>query len=136
MTKFTSEQLKHLKACVERELKMRQNVYPGQVRRGKMTKKASDNEITLMQKLGELVEEQIKIKLGTQGEIFEKRPGMLVVTKKGETGRTYNDESRYEGKIKVWVMSEDYKDFVLNEKGKKYALLCDPDGLTLKGFID
>ncbi len=51
-----------------------------------------------------------------------KNAGCLVITKKGITGRTYSHESLINGKIRVYT-----------DKGK---FLCDPDTLTLKGFID
>lgn len=52
-----------------------------------------------------------------------KRAGMLVETKTGETGRTYSNEEYVNGKVKVWTAT-----------GKK--LLCDPKSLKIKGFID
>ena len=52
-----------------------------------------------------------------------KNAGKLVETKKGLVGRTYNNESPINGKIRVHCTD-----------GSK--LLCDPKTLTLKGFID
>lgn len=52
-----------------------------------------------------------------------KKAGMLVETKTGRTGRTYNSEELVNGKIKVWTV-----------EGIK--LLCDPNSLKIKGFID
>ena len=51
-----------------------------------------------------------------------KNAGQLVETKSGLIGRTYNNEKLVCGKIKVFT-----------EKGN---LLCDPNTLKLKGFID
>jgi len=51
-----------------------------------------------------------------------KKAGQLVETKTGLTGRTYSHEGLINGKIRVYT-----------DKGK---LLCDPNTLTLKGFID
>lgn len=49
--------------------------------------------------------------------------GQLVETKTGKLGRTYNHESLVNGKVQVHCTD-----------GSK--LLCNPDNLTLKGFID
>jgi hypothetical protein len=54
--------------------------------------------------------------------IPNKNAGRLVETKKGLTGRTYNHEDLINGKIRVYT-----------DKGK---LLCNPETLILKGFID
>lgn len=51
-----------------------------------------------------------------------KRAGMLVETKTGLKGRTYSNEDLVNGKVRVYT-----------EKGN---LLCDPNTLKLKGFID
>lgn len=56
------------------------------------------------------------------------KPGYLVKTKTGKTGRTYHAEKMVNGKLKVHVM-EDY-----NLTGEK--LLCDPKKLKIIGFID
>lgn len=50
-----------------------------------------------------------------------KNAGYLVETKTGLTGRTYH-EPLVNGKVRVYT-----------SKGK---LLCDPDSLKMKGFID
>ena len=54
--------------------------------------------------------------------IPNKNSGRLVETKKGLTGRTYNHEDLINGKIRVYT-----------DNGK---LLCDPETLKLKGYID
>jgi len=51
-----------------------------------------------------------------------KNAGKIVETKNGLIGRTYNYESPVNGKIIVHI-----------EKGK---LLCNPETLKLKGYID
>lgn len=52
-----------------------------------------------------------------------KNAGKLVETKNGVIGRTYNNESLINGKVRVYCTD-----------GKK--LLCNPQNLILKGFID
>jgi len=52
-----------------------------------------------------------------------KGAGQLVETKSGKTGRTYNNENLINGKYQVHCTD-----------GSK--LLCSPENLTLKGFID
>lgn len=52
-----------------------------------------------------------------------KNAGRLVETKTGKTGRTYNHEEPVNGKIRVY----------LDDGGK---MLCSPDKLKLKGYID
>jgi hypothetical protein len=52
-----------------------------------------------------------------------KKAGQLVETQKGVLGRTYNNETLVNGKVRVHCVD-----------GSK--LLCDPSKLTLKGFID
>lgn len=51
-----------------------------------------------------------------------KNAGQLVQTKTGLIGRTYNHESLINGKVRVYT-----------DSGK---LLCDPNSLKLKAFID
>lgn len=51
-----------------------------------------------------------------------KNAGRIVETKSGLVGRTYNIEEPINGKL-----------IVHTEKGK---LLCSPETLTLKGFVD
>ncbi|MGV3695521.1 hypothetical protein [Flavobacterium sp.] len=52
-----------------------------------------------------------------------KGAGKLVETKTGKIGRTYNHEGLVNGKYQVYCTD-----------GSK--LLCSPENLTLKGFID
>ncbi len=51
-----------------------------------------------------------------------KKSGLMVKTKSGLIGRTYSNEEPINGKVRVYT-----------EKGK---LLCDPETLKIKGFID
>jgi hypothetical protein len=51
-----------------------------------------------------------------------KNAGRLVETKSGLIGKTYKNEKLINGKVRVHT-----------EKGK---LLCDPNTLKVKGFID
>jgi len=57
--------------------------------------------------------------------------GMIVVTKSGLTGRTFNSDELHEGKQLVYLQ-------IGNKIGQHHAMgiLCDPKTLTLKGFID
>ena len=43
---FTNEQLRK---CAERELRLRRQVYPGRVERGRMTQQQADRELALME---------------------------------------------------------------------------------------
>lgn len=52
--------------------------------------------------------------------------GYLVTTKTGLTGRTYHKDALINGKQPVYVEKD----------GKPLQMLCDPDSLTLNGFID
>ena len=52
--------------------------------------------------------------------------GYLVTTKKGHTGRTYHRDNLINGKQPVYT--------TIN--GKETKLLCDPNTLTINGFID
>lgn len=55
--------------------------------------------------------------------IEHKNSGMIVETKSGKLGRTYNSRDLIDGKLQV-----------ICEDGTK--LLCRPETLKLKGFID
>ena len=63
-----------------------------------------------------------------------RNPGHLVITAKGKEGRTYHKEKYINGKVIVHL-TKDHKP-VLDEKQKPVKVLCDPEKLTLKGFID
>lgn len=52
--------------------------------------------------------------------------GCLVTTKTGLKGRTYHKDNLINGKQPVYVEKD----------GKEVRLLCDPESLTLNGFID
>lgn len=58
----------------------------------------------------------------------KKRPGFIVKTKTGKIGRTYHDEDKGHGKIRVYVM--------VNYELTGEKLLCDPKTLEQVGFID
>ncbi|MDH6354699.1 hypothetical protein M2132_001028 [Dysgonomonas sp. PH5-45] len=53
--------------------------------------------------------------------------GYLVLTKSGLSGRTYHKDELINGKQPIYVKYENNKDL---------KLLCDPESLTVKGFID
>lgn len=64
----------------------------------------------------------------------EKKPGMIVKTKSGSVGRTFNSEKPIMGKTPVYVATK-----TVNGAPTEYSthgLLCDPDTLTVIGFID
>lgn len=52
--------------------------------------------------------------------------GFLVTTKKGLKGRTYHKDDLIGGKQPVYTEID----------GKQVRLLCDPETLTINGFID
>lgn len=52
----------------------------------------------------------------------KKRPGLIVKTKTGLVGRTFNNEEKVNGKVKVYTENQQY--------------LCDPATLTIIGYID
>jgi hypothetical protein len=51
-----------------------------------------------------------------------KKSGIIVETKNGLIGRTYSDEEPINGKIRVYT--------------NKHKILCDPETLKIKGFLD
>lgn len=53
MAGFTPEQLK---ACAERELKMRERVYPRWIEQGRMTQQKADAETAMMRAIVEALE--------------------------------------------------------------------------------
>jgi hypothetical protein len=53
--------------------------------------------------------------------------GYLVETKTGKEGRTYHREGLINGKMVVHIETEE---------GKTLKMLCDPDTVKIKGFID
>ena len=73
----------------------------------------------------EMTEEEMEFEAQQMATFFgsgNKNAGQIVETKTGLIGRTYNHENLINGKARVYT-----------EKGK---LLCDPNTLILKGFID
>jgi len=57
---------------------------------------------------------------------MSKDAGYLVTTKTGKSGRTYHREGRVDNKVVVHVEID----------GKTVKMLCDPNTITLTGFID
>lgn len=57
---------------------------------------------------------------------YKKRRGLLVTTKNGIKGRTYHEDDLIGGKKPVYTEID----------GKPVRLLCDPETLTINGFID
>jgi hypothetical protein len=53
--------------CVDREIRMRERVYPGWVGRGKMTKENADREIAAMKGIRTVLEQALG---GEQGKLF------------------------------------------------------------------
>jgi len=51
-------------------------------------------------------------------------PGYLVETKNGKKGRTYHSKGLINGKIPVYI------------EGEEKPILCIPDTLKLKGYVD
>ena len=70
----------------------------------------------------ELTEWDIELVHRLMGGI-NKKAGQAVTTKTGKEGRTYNYEKPVFGKVRVYCTD-----------GSK--LLCNPDDLTLRGYID
>lgn len=73
----------------------------------------------------ELSEEELEFEFEqckTFAGLNDGKKGYIVETKKGLIGRTFHSDSLVNGKQPVYV-----------ENGK---LLCDPQTLTVKGFID
>lgn len=57
----------------------------------------------------------------------KKQSGYYVETKNGKFGRTYHSDPLINGKQPVYVR---------NDSGTFDKILCDPDTLKLKGYID
>lgn len=73
----------------------------------------------------EMTDEQMEFEVQQMEAFFgggNKRSGMLVQTKSGLTGRTFNHEDSVNGKVKVYT-----------DKGN---LLCEPKTLKVIGFVD
>lgn len=70
----------------------------------------------------QLTEWDVEIGYRLMGRV-NKKAGRVVETATGKVGRTYNHESPVFGKIRVYT-----------DDGEK--LLCDPEKLIIKGFID
>jgi hypothetical protein len=59
-----------------------------------------------------------------------KNPGLIVETKTGKIGRTYNKKGLINGKVPVYVESDDKSSY------SDIAILCDPKTIIQKGIID
>lgn len=57
------------------------------------------------------------------------RPGRLVETSEGKKGFIYNDEEQINGKHRVYIVDDNFQP-------TKEKLLCLPESLTIKGYID
>jgi hypothetical protein len=68
-----------------------------------------------------------------------KSPGKLVsyTTKENtvQQGRTYNSENLVNGKVVVYLLTDDLK-HIQDEKGNAKKVLVDGKKLIIKGFID
>lgn len=61
--------------------------------------------------------------------------GYLVTTKNGHRGRTYHKDKLVNGKIPVYLVNVDMSP-KLDSKGQQMKVLCDPETLNMRGFID
>ena len=59
-------------------------------------------------------------------------PGSIVVTKKGKKGRTYHSKGIINGKVPVYMFTNN----VITSKPDAHAVLCRPESLSVIGFID
>lgn len=65
-----------------------------------------------------------------------KNPGMLVETKDGKIGRTFNADPLINGKVKVYLLNEQTFNPKRDNNGVPLKLLCNPSTLKIKGYID
>ncbi len=67
-------------------------------------------------------------------------PGMLVETKSGKKGRTYNNKPLVYGKVPVYLATEMKETGIpglqVCSKFSDKGILCDPATLKMIGFID
>jgi hypothetical protein len=61
-------------ACVAREVKLRQAVYPGQIQRGKMSAQEADREIRRMEAVLEYLKAAREARFETEDEDLDKVP--------------------------------------------------------------
>lgn len=61
--------------------------------------------------------------------ISQSQAGYLVETKTGKKGRTYHSKGLINGKVPVYleINEREYSD---------KAILCDPDTIKIRGFVD
>lgn len=65
----------------------------------------------------------------------KKKRGRIVETKSGKIGVVYNGQKLVQGKVPVYLVNEDFE--TLSDKhGRPKAILCDPETLKLKGYVD
>ena len=57
--------------------------------------------------------------------------GVIVITKSGKTGRTYNSKPHINGKVPIYLEKNTGK----MDWGET-AILCEPTSLRLTGYID
>jgi hypothetical protein len=62
--------------------------------------------------------------------------GYSVESAKGSRGRTMHSDKPINGKIPVYLYKEGTFDLDSDDKGEVIKLLCDPNSLKIKGFID
>lgn len=71
-----------------------------------------------------------------------KNAGMLVETKSGQIGRTFNSKERVNGKIAVYIAIEftnigtEDEPLKIPTKFQEQALLCEPSSLEVVGYLD
>lgn len=70
-TKFNLKQLKWLKKGAERERKLREKVFPGLVRKGKMTEAKAHAETVWIEKIEELLNELIENEHEQHADFFK-----------------------------------------------------------------
>lgn len=58
---------------------------------------------------------------------MSKDSGYLVKTKTGKEGRTYHRDKLVNGKLLVYVNTDD---------GKQVKMLCDPETVKIIGYVD
>jgi len=136
--------LEDLVRCAQREIQMRERVYPERVKRGKMKLAASTNEIIRMKRILRILEIQLDKAKGKSKDLFSGRPGYRVsVEIEGVDGldqvlfgRTYNDEGFEDGKITVYLYEGDSYMPKLDEDGVQERILVDIDDLRFEAVLE
>ena len=65
-----------LLGCIDRELRMRERLYPKWVARGRMSQSKADEELRLLREVRDIVDE---VKLAEQAELFPDAPAPKAV---------------------------------------------------------